>query len=196
MPKTPSGEKPRRGPAVRRTKRGPSRTDLKREGILERHEVNHRPTLYSDELGQMIFEHMCLGKSVAQIAEEFEINKGNVIAWGTDPQHPFSALYERGKRARAEAAADGMLQKVEKSSLYELQRTRLWCEVQKWYASRAHSKAWGDKVTQEIKDERPREVHLVWDDGTPMDGVEHGDAGPARDSDAKANASATPNRSE
>lgn len=125
-----------------------------------------RPSIYSQELANEIFDRMGIGESLREICRtEGMPNRATILRWRNENED-FSAQYARAREAQIEALADDIID-ISDSGANDwmarndpdnpgwlangehLARSRLRFDARRWLASKIMPKVYGDKITQE-----------------------------------------------
>jgi hypothetical protein len=139
-----------------------------------------RPTIYSQDVADIICAALAEGRSLRSICEHEEMPCLTTIFNWLRTKPDFLAQYARAKEESADSLADEMLDiaddarndwmeregKDERGWVVNgehIQRSRVRIDTRKWLASKLKPKKYGDKVTQEISgpDGGPIEGRIV-----------------------------------
>jgi hypothetical protein len=125
-----------------------------------------RPTIYTEEIGDLICARLAEGESLNAIcAGENLPAESTVRSWAVNPEHPISAKYRAAREVGYMKMADELLEISDdgsndwmerrhgddKESTWvvngeHVQRSKLRVETRKWILSKALPKVYGDKV--------------------------------------------------
>jgi hypothetical protein len=109
-----------------------------------------RPTVYTDELGQMICERLSQGRTLNSVCrdEDIPVTSQAVRYWAMDPEHAFSLQYTRAREVGYHAMADDAVDIGDQvfEDAASVAKARLRCDTRKWILSKALPKIYGDKV--------------------------------------------------
>ena len=128
-----------------------------------------RPTIYTEEIGDIICARLADGESLNAICKDERMPaESTVRSWAIDTEHPISANYVRAREIGYYKMADEMLEiaddgtndwmvragQDEEGSAYSINgehvsRSKLRVDTRKWLLSKALPKVFGDKVVSE-----------------------------------------------
>jgi hypothetical protein len=144
-----------------------------------------RPTIYTEEIGDIICARLADGESLNAICKDDEMPaESTVRSWAIVPEHPISAKYDRARELGYMKMADDLLEISDdgtndwmvragqdaEGTAYSINgehvsRSKLRVDTRKWLLSKALPKIYGDKIVNEHtgKDGKPIEVADVSD---------------------------------
>ena len=128
-----------------------------------------RPTLFNDEMSDLICERIAEGLSVVELCKPDDMpSKSSVFKWLAENEG-FSDKYVRACETRTELIADEMLNIADdgsndwmerkdgegnvigtKPDNEAIQRSRLRVDTRKWILSKLQPKKYGERVTQDV----------------------------------------------
>ena len=106
-----------------------------------------RPSLYSDELADIILSGLVNGDSMRKICEaEWMPDRGTVIRWIKE-RPDFAAKYAHAREAQADTMDDLILEEAQKATPETAAVARVRIDAFKWRAAKLKPKVYGDAVT-------------------------------------------------
>jgi hypothetical protein len=128
-----------------------------------------RPTIYTEEVGDIICARLADGESLNAICKDDGMPaESTVRSWAIDPEHPISARYVRAREIGYMKMADELLEISDdgtndwmaragqegETTAYSVNgehvsRSKLRVDTRKWLLSKALPKVFGDKVVNE-----------------------------------------------
>jgi hypothetical protein len=105
-----------------------------------------RPTLYSDELSDLICEGIAEGKSLKRICEGPNMPQPRAVYRWIRENPEFKHNYENAKEDQADAFVEEMRDTSLSADPENVQVARLQIDVMKWTASKFKQKRYGDKL--------------------------------------------------
>jgi hypothetical protein len=137
-----------------------------------------RPTLYTEELADMICVYLAQGKTLLEICTENKsLNQSTIRAWAATNYRGFSSKYERAKETGLDAMVEQLFQIADDASkdyiervveggktirvpdLEHIARSRLRIDTRKWYISKLAPKRYGHQV--DVQRSEPQDSSLV-----------------------------------
>lgn len=128
-----------------------------------------RPTVYTQEIADLICERIAGGESLRTICGELGLAASTVIRWAVDDVQGFSEQYARARDAQADTLFDEIVRIADEdpgtldngatdSGMVADKRLRV--DARKWVASKLAPKKYGEKTAMELtgKDGGPIEV--------------------------------------
>lgn len=134
-----------------------------------------RPTIYSDELANIIFEKISTTtRSLKTICSDETLpDVGTVLRWLRDNE-AFRNQYARAKEEQADLMTEEMVDIADDGSNDTIQtkmgpmedrewtsRSKLRVDTRKWIASKLKPKKYGDKITQELTGSDGKEFSIT-----------------------------------
>lgn len=119
-----------------------------------------RPSIYTDELAEVICDRIAAGESLVQIcAGKGMPGMTTVLEWAQKNEE-FRRKYVRAREAQAEVMDNKIM--VAASEAYDNpQAARVQIEAYKWRAAKLAPKVYGDKVQQEVSGSLVTEIRRV-----------------------------------
>ncbi len=106
-----------------------------------------RPSLYSQQLADIICDRLKRGDSLRKICEDENLpDESTVRAWALDNREGFYPQYARARQIQAERLADELLTIADSSSPEEYNVARLRVDTRKWILSKVLPKVYGDAM--------------------------------------------------
>ena len=120
-----------------------------------------RPTLYSDDIADLICEQIAQGKALASICRDNEDmpDPRTVYRWLRDNE-VFCQNYTRSKEDQADLLAEQVLEVADNDDL-EPHDKRVRVDARKWLASKFKPKKYGDRLDLGNADDKPLTVEIV-----------------------------------
>lgn len=120
-----------------------------------------RPTKYSNELADKIFEKISVGRSVHKICQEDGMPSRRTFYRWLAENEDFRHNYQESLVFRQDYHFDEMLEiadSVEEDNV-KIQKAKLMIDTRKWVLSRMNPKKYGDKIDDvEANEEEPTPV--------------------------------------
>lgn len=129
------------------------------------------PSVYSEDLADLICNEIALGKSLVTICNETPVDYTSVCEWLQDERKTtFAKKYAQARESQAEYLADEIVRISDESGLetrYDpvlgrivvdgeaIQRAKLRVDTRKWVASKLKPKKYGDGLTLRGDKENP-----------------------------------------
>lgn len=118
-----------------------------------------RPSLYTDELAEVIAERLAAGESMAQICLDDEMpSLRTAMRWAAENK-AFGTIYAHAREAQAEVMDQKILEAAEEADA-DPQAARVKIEAYKWRASRLNPKRYGDAQTIKHADAHGEKMEL------------------------------------
>lgn len=111
--------------------------------------VRGRPTLYTDEIGRLIAEELCDGKTLSEVCKDPRFPSARAVRrWSLDENHPFSPIYRTAREIGYHHMADEVIDIADRIAISQLDvnRARLQVDVRKWMLAKALPRLYGDKL--------------------------------------------------
>lgn len=106
-----------------------------------------RPSLYSEELAELICERLANGESLRAICREDGMpSMTTVMTWADDNQGGFRSRYACAREAQAEDMDGRILAVAEETTPENAQAQKVKLEAYRWRASKLAPKRYGDKL--------------------------------------------------
>ena len=121
--------------------------EARRAALIQSNKVG-RPSSYSDELAESLFERMESGETITQICrtEGFPAPQ-TILRWQVN-QPGFAQRYAEARRLTADWHFNRVLEVAEDDSIEDVQRARLRVDVHKWYAEKLNPRDYGQQKQQ------------------------------------------------
>ena len=128
-----------------------------------------RPSKYTKEIAETICLRLSEGKTLRSICRDDETlpAESTVRNWALTNLNGFFAQYAQARDIGLDAMVDDMLDIADETSMDTklingnetpnnewISRSRLRIDTRKWYVSKLAPKRYGDKLTQETKDDK------------------------------------------
>jgi hypothetical protein len=136
-----------------------------------------RPTVYSEELREIICSRLAMGETLNEICKTDGMpDERRVREWAMDPEHPFAVHYDRARLVGYHRMADDLLlhaddkskdwteketkggSKIKVVDETAISRSRLQVDARKWLLSKMLPKIYGDKIEVGGKDGGPIQI--------------------------------------
>lgn len=118
-----------------------------------------RPTLYSEELTDIICDRLTNGESLNKICKDEGMPaRRSVLLW-LDVHPEFSRKYARARDHQADYFAEEIVDIAGDEKDPAIARNKI--DARKWFASKTNRVKWGDKTT--VETEKPIEVNVTHD---------------------------------
>jgi hypothetical protein len=107
-----------------------------------------RPSIYSDELAELICKRLIEGESLRKIcADEGMPDRSTVVRWLADPDHAeFCQQYGRAREAQSDLMDDLILDVANSCTAETAAADRVKIGAYQWRASKLAPKKYGDKL--------------------------------------------------
>lgn len=130
-----------------------------------------RPSLYSEELTDIICERLVLGESLNKICKDADMPSLSIVFKWLGEKPEFLEKYNIAKEAQADTLADQIMDISDEMPLMNpttgavdsgaVQHQRLRVDARKWIAAKLKPKKYGDKVQTEVTGKDGGPVHQV-----------------------------------
>jgi hypothetical protein len=141
-----------------------------------------RPTKYSRKLAMKICRRIATSKdALTEILETAGMPSYSTVMLWKQIYPDFSDMYARAREDQADFIADETLQIADSATPDDVNVARLRVDARKWKAAKMRPKVYGEKVTQEVKQE------ITGKDGGPVK-IEHAGKPPEEMTDAELDA--------
>lgn len=112
-----------------------------------------RPTLYTDEVADLICSRLETGESLFQICKSAELPEESTVRnWALTDRAGFFAKYTRARDLGLDARADRVLEIPRGVTSEDVPRARLEFDAERWYLSKLAPKRYGDATTMKLAD--------------------------------------------
>ena len=109
-----------------------------------------RPSAYSEELADALFEMIVTGQSLTAICQREDMpHKATVYRW-LGQNEEFRRRYAMACEYRAEHLGDEIIDIADNGAPDDTQRARLMVSTRQWLMAKMAPKKYGDKITNEI----------------------------------------------